>query len=492
MYLNLSKTKEIKYKTFDYKSFLSGMNSEIDESLLSKDSAKLSYNYNCTQGVLQDGMGIGLPYVHFSPYNRSITKLLDIPSNYKVRKCFLFNYKDEITNIFSPIVVIYCLSGKIYYNYLHKSLEGFTEIQGLDFYSAPSMYSANIDGIDTLILFSKEEGMYTWSPRFGSRLIDSACDIASLEEYRDRLFVTSNANQRQIWFSRDSDPTNFTFDSVENGCIEIPYKYGTVNKLVSFNKNLYVFTDNSIIKVTSKNNTDTLAYDELYISSGKINPKSICVCGSKIIFLASDGLYNFANDTITKIQIGINNLFDFDNSFADCGYLDGNYYLTCRIKLDNEELPMYTNNALIKLKIATNSIEILKGYNIYSIAVINDKAVQEVMLMYRNADGTEHLGMLTNSGAFFETPTTKVFNSPQTDFGYPFNRKYISELKLETKSDCIVQIVVDGKTNGYSLRGEEGIQFIKPRLKGYNISLIFISNKTNTKISNVSLKVGIL
>ncbi|MBE5738284.1 MAG: hypothetical protein E7354_00915 [Clostridiales bacterium] len=494
-YTNLLNLKNITYKNINYDSFVKGVNTIQDESVMSNGYAKLSYNFDYSDGALKDGLGISVPKVKYSNISPEYTKLLDIPNELSVRGVWLFQNWHETANVLTPFIVIYCHNSKFYYNDFHTSKTEWVEMEGLYSYKKPLVTSYNLNGVDTLLVFSESDGLYTWTELGGAKKIEDAPCINSMCIHNERLFVTSKENERRVWFSDDLNPTNFNVNINEGGFVDLVDDFGRSNKVISFEGYLYVFRDYNIARITAYAEQEEFFVNQLYVGSGRILKDTVAICGNKIMYLATDGLYAFNGSSSSKINLGINNVFDDNNENAVGGFCNGCYYLACRLNYDddaeNESIGDTDNNSLIRFDVNTGKLTILRGCDIRDVSIINDTKSSFVLVVLRQ--GVEYkLGMVDGSGAIFDVPTNKVWFTPNSDFNYPDRYKLVKEVYLETDSDCIVRVVADGKKKDYKVKGSKEIAVIKPRMKGIKISVSFISNTVNTRITNVQVRVGIL
>lgn len=494
-YSNLLNLKNITYKTVNYSSFMSGVNTLYDDTVLPLGYTRLSYNFDYSDGALKDGLGVSIPSVKISGKFPSYRKSLEIPVDLSIRGVWLFERWDEEVGVLNPFIVIYCNNNKFYYNDFHSEALSWIEMEGLSSYDKPVVTSYNLDGIDTLLIFSKSDGMYTWSYEKGAKKIENAPCINSMCVHYERLFVTSTKNERRVWFSDDLNPTNFNPMLDEGGFIDLVDEFGRANKVVSFEGYVYVFRDYNIARITAYAEQENFSVNQLYIGSGKIFNNTVAMCGNRIIYLATDGLYSFNGSSSTRINLGINNIFDENNEYAVAGCSNGSYYLACRIKFDDDKdnatLGEKDNNALIRLDINRGKVTILRGVDIRDISVIND-ALSSFALVVIKDDVHYKLGMIDNSGKVFDKITEKVWITPDSDFNYPDRQKLVKEVYLETKSDCIVRVKVDNKVKDFKVKGKEGISIIKPRMKGTKVSVSFLSNSIDSKIANVQVRMGVL
>lgn len=491
-YTNLLNLKDITYKTVNYSSFLNGVNTVYDESILPNGYTRLSYNFDYTDGALKDGLGISAPQVMYSADIPSFIKTLSVPSGLSIDGIWLFQYTNENTDAICPLLIMYCRNGKFYYNYLQNSSTQWHEIEGLYSYYKPLVIGYNLNGIDTLLIFSENDGFYTWSLNTGATKVNDVPCMSSMCVHYERLFVTSNENNRRVWFSDDLNPTNFNIGLSEGGFIDMIDDFGRSNKVISFDGYVYVFRDYNIARITAYAEQENFNVTQLYVGSGRIFKNTVTLCGNRIMYLASDGLYSFNGSSSTKINLGISNIFDCNNDNAIAGFSNGCLYLACKLNFDDTTATADDkNNALIKYDINAGRITVLKGCDIRDISVINDYLNSYVFVVV-NVDDVPKLGMIDSSGKIFNTVTNKVWVTPESDFNYPDRYKLIKEIYLETKSDLTIKIKADGKVKGFKISGKDGISVVKPRLKGKKISITFEATAINTKVANVQLKVGIL
>lgn len=495
-YANLLNLKNVTYKTINYSSFLNGVNTIYDASVLPSGYTRLSYNFDYTDGALKDGLGISEPSVRYSSDFPEYKKTLSFPLSYSIRGVWLFGYCNPITLLMEPLLIAYTVDGSFYYNYLQNTSTSWIKIDGLSCDTEPLLTSYNLNGVDHLIVSSKSDGMFVWSPEVGVKKIDNVPNISSMCVHYERLFVTSNENLRRVWFSDDLNPTNFNTSLDEGGFIDLVDDFGRSNKVVSFDGYLYVFRDYNIARITAYAEQENFAVTELYVGSGRIFKNTVTLCGNKIMYLASDGLYSFNGSSSTRISLGINNIFDSNNENAVAGFCNGCFYLACRLKFDDDkdnlQIDDIENNALIKYDISQNRFSILRGCNIRKISVINDYLDTYVFVITKDKSKICRLGMVDNSGAIYGEPTEKVWITPDSDFDYPDRYKLVKEVYLESGSDCIVRVKADKKTKDFVIKGGDKISLIKPRMRGKKISVSFLSKKTDTKISNVQIQVGVL
>ena len=482
-----------------YASFKNGINVDYDENILPVQYSTNTYNYDYSNGALRDGIGINVPVIHYSYAYYRYTKQIDT-QNQDVHSSYLFNYWDTTDSRHYSLLIIYCGDGKAYYNMLHNSSTLMTAIPGVTFTSTPKFCSFKINGVDTLIMTSETDGMYTWIPYGTAVHVENVPQINSMCIHNERMFVTTCGEAKSVWFSDDFDPTNFNLTLQEGGFVEMSDEFGKSNKVVSLGGYLYVIRDFNIARISAYADQRKFTLQQLYVSNSRIYENTVALCGNKIFYLANDGLYVFNGRSSKKIRLSINTMFDNTNNyFAVGGYVGGYYYLACNINFNDgktvgcENSQIYRNNALIKINVTTGELCILRGYDVRNVCVINDLYDPWVMVsMWDYETYNYEFGRVDMSGKVFNVATQKEWQSPYNDFGYPDKDKLIKEITLLSKSNCTVEVCCDGYIKSYSLVGKNQYQTIKLHQKAKRIALNFKSNSANTYISNPQVVVGVL
>ena len=289
---------------------------------------------------------------------------------------------------------------------------------------------------------------------------------------------------------------NFNTVNNEGGVIEINDEFGQSNKVITFKNNVYVFRDYNIAKINTYGDNEYFSPTQLYVSNGKIHSGTICVCGSKIIYLASDGLHEFDGNKSSKIQLNIDKLFEgVDNDLAVSGYSNGYYYLSCRMNfndgvIERDESKKYFNNVLFRYNTESGEFSILRGYDIRQITVVPDSIETYVLVIFSDDVGRLNIGAVNTSGKVYEKPTRKVWRSATLDFGLPIKDKILKEISFESATAGILEIEYDDNKTVYKFK--DGIQTIKPLLKGKKFEMSFIVEESGARISRPIFKVGVI
>jgi len=497
-YNNFCNDKKIKYKSLKYKMFKE-INSDIDESLLTLDVSPMTYNFDFSDGSLKDG--IGFHSLRFRCYedDRDYFKELEpLPDSLFIKGCWLFKAWGNDINVYRSFFVVYSSSGEIFYNRLHNASTEFVKVPGLNFSTCPIAVSCRIDDEDTLIFISENEGMYSWKFPEIVKKITSAPNLSSVCVHDNRLYATTYGEKRSILYSDSLNPIDFAIENDNAGVINLIDEFGKCNKVISFKGYLYVFRDFNITKITNYLSRDSFSVSQIFVGNSKIYDKTVCVCGDNIYYLASDGIYKFDGSSSKFVSLKLSKLFKgIDNTYAVAEFCDGYYYLSCKLNfndgeiVDGESSSGYCyNNALLKINVLTGEFSLLRGRDVIGIYSINDVFRSEVCALVRHANGNYRMGMLDNSGMYFEQVSTKVWRSPSTDGGIPEKDKLIKELIIETKNDLTIELSTENGVYKYFINGKNKIQRLKLNIKCKQFAFTFKSNSVDNHIKAPQILVG--
>ena len=234
------------------------------------------------------------------------------------------------------------------------------------------------------------------------------------------------------------------------------------------------------------------------MGNGKIHPKSITICGDKIMFLATDGVYEFDGNNAKKIKIDFDNrFFSIDNNFAVGQFFDGVYYLACNFdfgdgeKYGCEKHNYLYNNALIKINTSTFDCEIVRGLDITAMLLIKDGVNNCLIATYAFNQTQTYIGILNSSGNIRGENIRKFWKSEFYDFDLPNKFKFVKEITLTTKTDITINVCLDNKVKKINVKGKDYPQKIKINAKAKKVSFEFIAETCGVYISMPQVKIGV-
>ena len=491
--------KNITYKKYNLTSFAKGMNTNIDEQLLPLTTAVSTYNLNFNNGALKTGMGVKEVSLSYSFDNRNLKKTFNKITGVNILGVWEYSRWNSAMDRFEKYLLVYGSDGYMYQGYLYFELPTFLKITALHFATMPNVVNYYLNGLDVALISSDSDGMWVWTPEKTPYKVNNAPKISSMCLHYERLFATISGDNRTIWFSDDLDPTNWNVSLSEGGFISLYDERGGANKIVRFQDHLYVFREFGISRITAYANQENFSVAHLFTSSGRVYDKTIAVCGNRIMFLANDGIYSFNGSTTSKLDLKLDKLLkNVTNENAVGVYFNGKYYLTLRLKFnDNRKIYCenntdYVNNAMIELDLKTGDINFMRGIDVRNLGTVNTELDSALLCLVRQADEIFLEQFYDDCGKYIANNTYKGWQSPKTSFGYPLKEKLIKSITLVTKYDLEITIDLDGVKTVYKLKGKDIPQTIYPNRKGYLFSIEFYTQLAEAYITNSSIVVGLL
>lgn len=377
-----------------------------DRSVVDLTNATKVYNFDITLGALTAGYGVSA-----SEYVPAEARRMWL---YPVGKTKIRVYQDGDGRL-------KCEQSDGQFGYLHNL--ALTPAQVIPY---------RLNGKDVLIICCEGRGLIVWD---GDTLTEynSSPKITSMALHYERLFATSRDNPYAVHFSKDLDPTNWRTGLDGGGFIELRDERGMCQKVVSFGGYLYVFREHGISRITAYGEQSEFSVNHLFVTAGRIFSSGIAVCGSVIIFPASDGIYAFDGYNCTRILPNLDGLI-CPSEGACAAYFDGKYFLSTAMNFADGrivgcESGSYTNNGLLGYDISSGQYYISRGMDISFMGACDD------FLMC--CDG-EQGGVITKCGARFGVPLKKRWVSGETAFSAPEKIKRIHSVTVDTSAPITI------------------------------------------------------
>jgi len=454
--------------SYTISNFLNGITlGEFDSGMIPPSSAVSSYNFDFSGGSLKTGIGFTealLELFRADVRDEISNLLLSIGS---IIKTFIYRNYNENSETREDKLLLLSSDLSLFIVNLKGENDKLSRVRDVVFTSVPNAISYRLNGNDVLIFTSPTDNMVVYDGVNQPYEVLDAPKITSMDLHFERLFVTTNNEKARVIFSDDLDPTMWSIDLSEAGFIEMVDERGALNRVVSFNDYLYIFRDYGISRLTAFGDQEGFSVSHLFVSSAKIFPESVAVCGDRIIFLATNGLYSFDGFTTTKILSSISDLISRENKSSVGAFFEGNYYLSCNLKfeVDSDFIEDgYINNALIVYDIKTKNYKITRGVDVISITPANVGGYEKLYLCARNlASSPYKVVSVDNSGAFLGYNLKKVW---KTDF-YTFNKNQ--------KSKCIRSVSMYSKSGGtLTILSDTGEEKTIKLLDGFNKYNFFV------------------
>lgn len=428
--------------------FSAGLDAVRDEAAMPLTSAARYTNFRVSKGVLTDGWGIEAHPSYASAENvLSAWEHIRYVSGERVS---------------TPM---YCDSGGV----VHAVENGEDRIKvGVTFTSRPIAIGYRLYGDDVCLICSPTDGMAVYDGTSLKR-VEPSPKITGMTLHYERLFVTSSDESDCVRFSDDLDPTNWSEGLDSGGFVQLADGYGRCNRVISFLNYVYIFRDYGISRMIAYADQTEFSVSNLYVSSGRIYAGTVAVCGDRVIFLASDGLYAFDGLDTVKLKPSLGSLTDFKDG-AVAAYADGKYFLAY-------DSAGGGNDSLLVYDVATGAAELSSGFKIDAFADTVELAAISGGKVVR----------ITPCGSALGVPTKKVWRVPLGSLSSPDSVKRVEKISLETATDLKLTVFVDENEREISVQGKSGVRDFKIGARGRKIGLEIECESVGTRIADISI-----
>lgn len=489
--------KKVTNAKITFTNFENTMDTEVDEALLPYKTAKMSYNFNVKNGALKNGYGfkdLCLP-----GWQKEGERQI-LPPSSPVKKIWHYKTYDHEDKTDYDEMLFFCENGDLYSCLIKSDSPFLVKIkEGFDASSIPNAINYRLDSVDTFILSSQSDGMWKYIHNRAITKVEDAPYIKSMCLHYERLFAVAGEERNRLAYSANLDPTNWNEDLSSGGFIEMQDERGALNKVISFNDYVYIFRDFGVARLSAYGDQTEFSVSQLFKSSVKLYGDTVTLCGNKVLLLARDGIHTFDGYSTSKLNLGIDKLFEgVENDKAVGLYYHNKFFLACKLNFnDGEKIGCenyengYINNALIVYDLSTNELSITRGVDICSMQAVDYENFTKVIACF-NGEYSSRLGELTNDGCIFEKVLPKKWVSPKSNMGYPTKVKHIKECLIKSKTPCKVYILTDKQKKEFFVDGKETSQRIKLNTYGEQIEVGFeVTEKGDTNISCPQIIVGI-
>ncbi len=454
--------------------FRGGINTREDERLLPFAYATLCYNYEGKSGALREYFGAeDLTFSNAAGKN----EIVAFPSGTKIQN--VWHFKKDDGGTFDDRLIFLTTDLQAYEMSLAVPSQPVA-IRDLTFSAIPEAVNYRLNGKDVIVFSSAEDSMAVYDGQTVKR-IATAPKITSMCMHYERLFAIVKGQPNSLWFSDNLDPTNWQVSSDGAGYVDMVDERGALLKVVSFLDYLYVFRNNGIARVTAYADQTQFSASQLFVSSGKIYPDTVTVCGDRILFLAEDGLYAFDGLSTTKVLQNLDLLFrNCDNTHAKGVFFNGKYYLALRLNYHDDRKIMcektdYVNNSVLQYDIAEGNVFLARGVDVCSLLALRTDRAGSLLLCFRD-EFSGKVGRLTQSGKAFTKALPKCWQTCRTDFGSPERKKYVKRIYLLTHYDVTLEVECDGQIYSFDFSGKSEYSCRRVNLLGTTFQFRFYSD----------------
>ncbi len=361
--------------------FRSGINRKLHENLTALNSAEIAYNFDFNGGSLK----CGLP---FQPFFNTILasfglneQILGIEGGFGNGAVFFYERYDFLGQKPDDKLILVDANFNFYYINLYDELPELTPLN-IKFTSVPQFFNYRLNSEDVVIFCSETDNMVVWNGVSAPEEIIDAPKILSCAVHNERLFATTTSDPNMLWFSDDLDPTNWSIGLHDAGYIQMVDERGKLLRVVSFGGYLYVFRERGISRLTANGDQSEFYLGHCYVSSGEINASSIAVCGDRILFVASDGVYVFDGANTTRVLENLNDLIVVNDKLC-AEFFNGKYYLSCKVNFGDDAYldSLQDVNALISFDILNGEFNLYRGLNVQAMARVCGGSFNELAIL---------------------------------------------------------------------------------------------------------------
>jgi hypothetical protein len=469
-----------------------GMVSKTDPKILDPAYSPCTANFIVENGVLKSNIGIekAKGYYPDDPRLRIEFETLNSYDSFQSLSFFRTRAPNNIRNdvIFSNIE-----SGSTRYTYLYKKAPWYTFGKDLNIYGDICWANYNFDGEDILLISGEsfpltKVFMGPISTNIDRTMVDTPCFV-DIAVYNERVFGILADDRRQVWFSDDFNPTNWRVDSESAGYLQFVDDGGSVIKLIAFQNYLYIFRERSIHRLTAYADQSEFVLKKVLIDTGFIYKNTISVSGDKIVYMTSEGLYSFDGYNSTPIAKELPEIVYKETAYGTCR--ENSYYLACRALVAEEFAPEFCiNNALLKYDFKSGLISMCAPLDIRKIYTYEQNSASDIFVIF-NVENKDKLGMLSDRGVFFDSPTKKIFKSAENLIDNT-HFKIVRDIAFTSKYPVTVIVCLDGKEYSYDIEGGEGVQKIDVNKSGQVFSVRLETQSQNSYITPLNINVDLL
>lgn len=496
-----SKTLIIEPVSFDKSHSLDSINS------LEFGTCKQVYNFACNDGVLTDNMGVDTQYVirYYQNDDINFFKTIPIPeSNDYMNNAFFIDAYDFVDRVDMSYIFLIDGNGFLKYYNLNGAGNDIISINtNIRFHHDCDAFPVFWRGSYDVLISGKLENSAIWykDTEFGNILSQSDDPkIISMCMYDKRSFAATRKKKYTIFYSENLDTNTFTIGNEYSGYINLSKDLGACQRLVEFKDKLYVFREYGISKISKGKDKKDFEVESVLACKNRISEKSIVDCGDRIMFLTTDGIYEFDGTKTKKIETKYDKLISNSyQEFAAGAYFKGHYYVSCKFAFEDgkkigieNNANVFSNNAYLKLNVTNHKIEMVRGIDVVKFIPLQNTYNDLMLLIFRDRSVASRFGILKECGKIKNKKIMKEWTSKQSDMGYPNKYKFIKEVCFKTKTDVNLNLYFDDKIKTIKVKGKSTMQTIKINQKAKLFGFGFETDEGDTLITCPKFVVNIL
>ena len=479
---NFEKTKTIK-KNISFKNFSDNLKLNKDESLLNITDGVECYNFDASNGTLENGYGLKDLTVKYSGSDYSVA----LSDSSEVKDIWIAKWLYD-TNTGVQDYLFYMLAdGKVYYREMsHPSVELNL---GHTFEADPTLTKVYVSGGEAFAFASPEDSLILLT-QSATTTFQNVPKVIDLCYHYSKLFAITSNVKNSLVYSTDTNIGNWTEGNVLK--IDFNDENGRLLKLKVFDEAIYIFREYGITKVSESNGS--FSVENVYSSDFYIFPETICQCFGNIIFLSENGLFKFNGKSVKKLEYDVFKKVDIGLNAKPCAEsFDGKYFLACKFGFGGGsvgcESEAFVNNAVLVIDLASEKVQILRGIDVKKLVKFNSSNLSKLCAIFRNSKKMK-IGEFVKNQGVFGTTLKQTWTSAFGDLGYKGKLKHISKFLIKSKG-CVVKIKSDMEEKTYTVNSSNNILSVQTDVKGREFLISIESNVLNQKISDFEVFVSV-
>lgn len=343
------------------------------------------------------------------------------------------------------------------------------------FSSTPRSLSYTLNG-ENVLFFCDDEGLYIWRATGAPEKLENAPLINNMTVHNERLFVTVQNDPYTLWFSDDLDPTNWSVSLTGAGFIKFTDERGKILNMISFGGYLYLFREYGISRMNAYGEQTDFAITHLFTPSGRIYENTVTLCGDRIMFCSSDGIFSFDGANAVRLLFCLDDYFKV-NPDSCAGYYDGKYYVASYKDFEDDALgvdgyPTCIHNCVLEYNIFTKKFIMHRGLDIRTmchvrnvdIVFVDDKNNLCVIDNYDRGDGGDMVEYFDFYGKW---------EMPLSDLGSPEEEKFLQTLSFYCDGKAEVFIANENECRSFMVTSSTRVQEIPVNMSGTLFSVGF-------------------
>lgn len=375
--------------------------------------------------------------------------VFSLPSGVKIRKLMSYTYRSGISDNYENILFVYASD-----EYLYKySSDGLIKTN-IAFSAPPEGINYRTPQGEDIMLFIGRPYSYKFSGATSTyNIISSVPSSSCAAVHYERLFVVDSSYDAKVCFSAALDIEDWESGIQKAGYMEAYDETGKILRAFTLDNRLYLMRERGITRLRALGDNLNFSLKRVSAFTGKIDGKSCCLCGSRIVFLSDAGIYLFNGESSERVCDELFGRIEDILSYACC--FKNRYFVAVKLKGGNA---------------ATLCMDVAEKKGFFLPFVTYCPAEYKDDFLFSDGD---KIFKLLNENADEEC----VWESGFTDFSLGGRMKYLKNIFVKGEGDYILTVLSDG--GGYAKYS--GDNKFSPMLKG---------RKFNIKISakNAELK----